>query len=197
MTQRVVNSTIQQAFDRYQPLQNRKELQQALDVVAVLQPQRVVELGTYRGGTLYCWMQAAALNARLVGVDTPGTPEFVDADLKKGLSGTQEVILLREDTKLQSTVDKALAFTQGPIDFLFIDAEHTYAATKKDWELWSPHVRKDGVVGFHDIFHKESDDPNVESWKVWKEIKESNQYKTVEIIDPNPEVAYGIGLVFM
>ncbi len=37
-----------------------------------------------------------------------------------------------------------------PIDMLFIDGDHTYDAVKQDLEDWLPHVRKDGVILFHD-----------------------------------------------
>jgi predicted O-methyltransferase YrrM len=37
-----------------------------------------------------------------------------------------------------------------PIDYLFIDADHSYEAVQKDWEYWSVHVAPGGVVLFHD-----------------------------------------------
>jgi hypothetical protein len=37
-----------------------------------------------------------------------------------------------------------------PIDFLFIDADHSYKAAKEDWKLWFPKVKKQGYVALHD-----------------------------------------------
>lgn len=37
-----------------------------------------------------------------------------------------------------------------PIDMLFIDGDHSYEGVKEDWRLFSPHVRRFGVVVFHD-----------------------------------------------
>lgn len=37
-----------------------------------------------------------------------------------------------------------------PIDMLFIDADHSYEAVKRDWQTWSPHVVQGGVVSLHD-----------------------------------------------
>ena len=37
-----------------------------------------------------------------------------------------------------------------PIDFLFIDADHSYEAAKADWEQWFPKVKKKGYVALHD-----------------------------------------------
>ena len=36
------------------------------------------------------------------------------------------------------------------IDFLFIDADHSYEAVKADWNGWSPKVRKGGYIALHD-----------------------------------------------
>ena len=37
-----------------------------------------------------------------------------------------------------------------PIDFLFIDADHSYDAVKADWNAWFPKVRKNGHIALHD-----------------------------------------------
>jgi predicted O-methyltransferase YrrM len=37
-----------------------------------------------------------------------------------------------------------------PIDFLFIDADHSYEAVKADWNEWFPKVRKGGHIALHD-----------------------------------------------
>jgi len=37
-----------------------------------------------------------------------------------------------------------------PIDFLFIDGDHEEKAVERDWIEWSPSVREDGTVAFHD-----------------------------------------------
>jgi predicted O-methyltransferase YrrM len=37
-----------------------------------------------------------------------------------------------------------------PIDFLFIDANHSFRAVRRDWDDWSPLVRHGGIVALHD-----------------------------------------------
>ncbi len=37
-----------------------------------------------------------------------------------------------------------------PVDFLFIDGAHDYENVKKDFELWSPFLKKGGIIAFHD-----------------------------------------------
>jgi len=37
-----------------------------------------------------------------------------------------------------------------PIDFLFVDADHSYEAVKMDWKEWFPKVKKGGYIALHD-----------------------------------------------
>jgi predicted O-methyltransferase YrrM len=39
---------------------------------------------------------------------------------------------------------------RDPIDFLLIDGDHQEKAVERDWREWSPFVREDGIVAFHD-----------------------------------------------
>lgn len=38
----------------------------------------------------------------------------------------------------------------APIDFLFIDGDHTFDGLRADWEAWAGHIRANGVVALHD-----------------------------------------------
>lgn len=51
---------------------------------------------------------------------------------------------------LRATSDVAAREWQQPIDFLFIDGDHSYEGVKRDWELFSPHLTPFGVAAFHD-----------------------------------------------
>lgn len=41
-------------------------------------------------------------------------------------------------------------FKDGDLDFVYIDALHTYEGVKRDIELWLPKIKKDGWIGGHD-----------------------------------------------
>ena len=41
-------------------------------------------------------------------------------------------------------------FEDGTVDFIFIDGDHNYEAVKRDFELYYPKVREDGLIFFHD-----------------------------------------------
>jgi len=50
----------------------------------------------------------------------------------------------------KSSVEAANDFKAGSLDFVFIDANHTYESVKQDIEAWFPKVRKGGVISGHD-----------------------------------------------
>ena len=92
------------------------------------------------------------------------------------------------------------------LDFLFIDADHTYAGVQRDFQMYSPLVRSGGIVAFHDIVtHKRGTECQVE--KFWGEIKQ--HYRHREIIEDVSEGSLpiavtrasmdtaGLGVLFM
>lgn len=44
-------------------------------------------------------------------------------------------------------------FADGTLDFIFIDANHSYGACKDDLEIWWPKLRKKGVFAGHDYLN--------------------------------------------
>lgn len=53
------------------------------------------------------------------------------------------------------------------LDFVFIDAEHTYAAVKEDIAAWLPKIKRGGMIGGHD-------------W-VWPEVRNAIEDSLVDI----------------
>lgn len=49
------------------------------------------------------------------------------------------------------SVDAAKLFPDKSVDFVFIDAQHTYPSLKADIEAWSPKIKDDGKLLGHDI----------------------------------------------
>ncbi len=115
------------------------EMWQMLLAVADLDPQVIVEVGCDKGGFLKTLAEAFPA-ATIVGIEEVQHPGLADCTVIYGNSHAPE------------TVDKLLAAIDNrKIDFLFIDGDHRYPAVKKDYETYSPLVRKGGIVGFHDI----------------------------------------------
>ena len=47
-------------------------------------------------------------------------------------------------------IEKFKQIEAQPIDFMFIDGDHSYEGIKTDWILWSPLVRCGGIIALHD-----------------------------------------------
>lgn len=48
------------------------------------------------------------------------------------------------------TIDAIKKFDDNSLDFVYIDATHTYEAVKQEIELWSKKVKPDGLISGHD-----------------------------------------------
>ena len=65
-------------------------------------------------------------------------------------------------------------FKQGDLDFVYIDANHSYHSVKEDVESWSEIVRPGGIVAGHDYGHFKHRDRNLGTKKAIDEYVEAN-----------------------
>ncbi|MEM2105965.1 MAG: class I SAM-dependent methyltransferase [Candidatus Bathyarchaeia archaeon] len=106
---------------------------------------------------------------------------------------TQTIHLLRADSHDPKTFEEVRGILGDmPLDFLFIDGDHTYEGVKKDFEMYSPLVRKGGIVAFHDIV-EHPPETGCEVSKFWNEIKQS--YKRLEIVKSWNQNWAGVGVL--
>jgi len=181
------------------PLQIRSEIASLLRMVSQIHPRYVLEIGTANGGTLFLFARIASSDATLISADLPrgkfggGYPESM-AQLFRSFGKEGQVIhLLRADSHNPSTLSKVKDLLAGnALDLLFIDGDHTYEGVKKDYELYSPIVRKGGLVAFHDICEGPAE--NVGGVPVfWREVKQKGN--AVELIENQGQGGYGIGIL--
>jgi hypothetical protein len=52
------------------------------------------------------------------------------------------------------SIDAVKDFKDGELDFVYIDADHTYEATMNDIVEWGKKVRSGGVIAGHDYIHR-------------------------------------------
>lgn len=165
-------------------LQNHVEFHALLDIYRRRKPQRILEVGTYHGGTLYHWLKNAAKSAVVVSIDSYETG--VDNRSLYPEWCPESVILhvLCGDSRNPDIIQRVA--TRAPYDWCFIDADHSYGGVKADWENYGPLV--DGLVCFHDI-NSLTGVP-----QLWQEIKDQG-YQTDELIGPHEpgEPGWGLG----
>jgi predicted O-methyltransferase YrrM len=156
------------------PIQIREEIKNLLLILNKIKPKVILEIGTMRGGTLFLFSHVVHEEATLVSVDL-NQHLWIGILLKYIFKGKQKIYLIQGDSHSIETLKKIKAILKdNRVDFLFIDADHSYEGVKKDFEMYSPWVRKGEIIAFHDIvpdyYTKYGIKPASGVYKFWNEI---------------------------
>ena len=174
-------------------VQVESEISELFDITKSTKPNIVCEVGTDIGGTLYMWSKVVQPNGLLISVDLPRVYRkslnrfFKLAFFDK--KNKNNIYFLRENSQSDECQEKVRRILDGKqIDFLFIDADHSYEGVKRDFLLYSPFVRESGIIVLHDIL----DNCGVD--RFWSEIKSA--YVSREIVENYGQGCCGIGLLY-
>ena len=112
-----------------------------------------LEIGAYLGASA-CYLAAGLerLHGHLYCVDewqNETMPEGPRDTFAEFLQNTRSFSHLLTPIRKRSH-ELTLADVAAPIDLIFIDGDHSYAAVQKDFVLVSPWVRAGGTIAFHD-----------------------------------------------
>lgn len=180
------------------PFQQRDEILAFMKSVERLHPSSILEIGTGFGGTILLFSRIAARDALIIGLDLPpkaftiSCPKWREPLLKDTAVDGQKISILRGNSHDDSTLRNIIEHLgECKLDVLFVDGDHTYDGVKKDFETYSPLVRKGGIVGFHDIVpHHERPDIGVP--QLWRELKACYRWEEFSVeTDRN-----GIGVIY-
>ena len=167
---------------------------------------KVLEIGTYRGGSTMLWAKMVAPhNGRVFACDLKfewGAFEengiVYNRQVYNDSPFDQFVTEIQGDSHDREFIGKVRREV-GSVDLLFIDGDHSYAGVKQDFEAYFPLLKHGGHVVFHDILDSE--------WHrmmgchvtpFWKEIKE--KFPCWEFVDNNeyigaPSRSMGLGVL--
>jgi predicted O-methyltransferase YrrM len=182
------------------PAQEKSEFASLLEWIARHpQPRAVLEIGTCRGGTFFCWCALAAADATVISLDLPGGihgggyPYWKTFLYRRFARPKQKIHLLRGDSHEPAMLDAVKKLTPpGGLDFLFIDGDHTLDGVRRDYEMYAPLVKSGGTVVFHDIcVHRGELNCHVD--KFWNELKQAREHW--EFIENPEQGQYGIGVI--
>lgn len=120
-------------------------------------PGVIVEIGSARGKSTCALALACRQNAvgKVYAIDPHSDNEWTD----RGVRGGSEEFLRRQLNEyglqglveiIKATSDTAARQWNQPIDFLFIDGDHSYRGVKADFESFRPWLTADALVAFHD-----------------------------------------------
>lgn len=165
-------------------LQKPGEFACLIAIVQTLGPNPViVEIGCDAGGALYVWRE---LSNRVIAIDLPR------ADFSSGKRLEQHgAPVIIGDSHDPSNLELLKENLPDPIDFLFVDGDHTYEGVKRDWDMYSPLVRKGGIVALHDVCP--SAEPKCKVDVFWKEL----DYRHKVSLISEPTNCGGIGIVWV
>ncbi|MFB6305517.1 MAG: class I SAM-dependent methyltransferase, partial [Flavobacteriales bacterium] len=137
------------------PIQKKIELLRLFGFLQEKQLHTLCEIGTARGGLLYLFTRMASSNANIVSIDLPkgrfggGYPAWKIPLYRSFARMEQRIRLIRGDSHNTSVKERLRdELKDSSLDLLFIDGDHSYEGVKKDFEMYSPLVKREGVVGF-------------------------------------------------
>lgn len=187
-----IKEIIQEAYKLYMPQIEseitslaeflRKEIEKKPDFT-------IVEIGTKFGGTFKIWCELNP-EGKKVSIDIPAgmhggiSEEEFNRRNARFVMEYRNVHFLTGNSHHETTRRRLIQTLGVPmpikhpdelrcIDFLFIDGDHTYQGVKDDFEMYSPLVRENGWIAFHDIndseYHRSR---NVFVEKFWNEVKD-------------------------
>lgn len=130
----------------------------AYDLVATLKPQLLVELGTDRGESYFCFCQSALENrtrTRCFAIDHWRGDQHAgayDETTFREVSRHNRERYEAFSTLLRTDFETALnRFADSSIGLLHLDGLHTETAIRRDLDGWLPKLRPGGLLLLHDI----------------------------------------------
>lgn len=176
------------------PYQIEEEFSQFASLVGERSPRFIMEIGTFKGGTLFAFSRLATSNAKIIYMDITPHNQLRRTLYRSFATNKGKVVPIIADSHDQKSLARVKAELQGnALDLLFIDGDHSYSGVSRDFAMYSPLVRHGGLIAFHDIA-EHPPEAGCEVFSLWQELKRS--YQHIEIIkDPRQEWA-GIGVLF-
>jgi predicted O-methyltransferase YrrM len=178
-----------------------------MGIVSQARPRKLLEIGTSNGGTLFLFARVAAHDATIIGIDLPrkhhptGIPKWRLPLYKAFASRGQSVRMITHDSHSPATLAKVKAILRGQeVDFLFIDGDHSYEGVESDFRMYSPLVRRGGLIAFHDIVPDYKTRYGSETFNyaggvhlLWSVIKTKHRFQ--EVVANQGQDAFGIGIL--
>lgn len=151
-----------------------EDLKILLPIVDSIAPKVILEVGMHRGYSMELWRKAFNPDV-LIGIERDLPKEDYYTEQGDFLWGSDS-----HDLGTQQKV--ADIITTGKIDFLFIDGDHSEDGVRRDFKMYSPFVRKGGLIAFHDVVYTSSDPLSpVMVRPLWEDLKLANPYVEIRV----------------
>jgi len=185
----------QLAIEEHRANQDITTLIQLLALLQPLKPKLILEVGACTGGMAWALSKLLPKDGKIVTIDIQQHPL-----LDNVLNSDNKIKFIQGYSQDPTTVNQVKEEFDNNIDILFIDGDHSYTGTMKDFELYYPLVRENGVICFHDLATTAFPEPG----KVWQDLVSTGKYKYSELFihrnpdQNNPEEIWkpSIGIIF-
>jgi predicted O-methyltransferase YrrM len=129
--------------------QQQGEILDFLAMVAMRNPRVILEIGTAQSGTNFLLAQVLVSVETIIAMDLRvRNTRLLSMFSRPALNR----ICLEGSSHSLSSLDKVKHVLSGSsLDLLFIDGDHSYEGVSSDYQMYSPLVRKGGLIAFHDI----------------------------------------------
>lgn len=109
-----------------------------------------VLLSTWQGKKLYSIDPWKVFGAEYQDINnvSQGLHDLRYESVKKKLAPFKE----RSEIIRLTSLEGAQLFADESLDFVYLDAQHSYEAVKADIETWYPKIKKGGLISGHDYF---------------------------------------------
>lgn len=177
--------------------QQRSEIAGFLSFLRKSPPRVVLEIGTAKGGTVLLWAAVAADDACIITIDLPQGPFGGGHRRSQGWlyrrfgRKNQRLHFLGGDSHDPLIVERVKRILRGrPVNFLFIDGDHSREGVERDYQMYRPLVGLEGIIAFHDIVPGPPEAVGGVP-DFWQELK--LRVRCHEIIENPAQGGYGIG----
>jgi predicted O-methyltransferase YrrM len=179
------------------------EYEELLSIYSKLKAKNVLEIGSLLGFSLKHFMHYAENGSTVISVDLPvrdfcGSSDYRVQEQEHNYSvewpkwaklNKIKLYLIKGMSQWERSLEQVKLIT-SELDFLFIDGNHMYEYVKKDFDMYSPLVKKGGIVALHDI--AENEEGGV--FNYWNELKKNYKYHEILHSDKKEK---GIGILYI
>lgn len=131
----------------------------AYEIVVHFKPQKIVELGSYRGFSTFAMglaLKDLKGGGQIFAVDTWRGDHHVgtygDEIYQEFLQRRDELGLNETVRPMRMTFEEASMNIAPPIDLLHVDGLHKFRAVSRDFRQFRQHLKPGAIVLFHDVY---------------------------------------------
>lgn len=113
---------------------------------------RLVEIGSYIGASSLMIAKGVSKNSILYCVDTWNNDAMTEGNWDTLAMFNKNTTSVSNRIKtIKSTSIEAAKLINEPLDFIFIDGDHSYEGVKADVMTWFPKLKQNGIIVMHDV----------------------------------------------